>query len=111
MKDLINEFTDHLRNQIILQREYYEHARHVNRDSVAMTRFDDRASYAWDVLYRYYQSVLKMKRYQIQRRYAAGILRELNAPLFDAIEEAHQQRRRHRPKPPGEDPSEMMLPG
>ena len=110
MPDFINEFTDHLRGEFILHREHLEHARTVLKNHEAMTRHDGLASYTWDVLYWYYETVLKMKRYQTQRRYAAGILRELNEPLFEGIEKATRERRRRRRKPPEEGTTTSELP-
>jgi len=59
MPDFIIEFTDYLHKEFILHREHMDHARSVKKDYEAMAQYARLADYTWDVLYRYYETVLR----------------------------------------------------
>ena len=108
MQDPINEFTDYLRDEF---RKYQQWS----QDATAKGEYDKRSRYdflrdqAWETLYRYRETVLKLRRYSYQRTYANKILRELNGPYFEAIEEAIRKHRRRGRKPPPADPGALTL--
>jgi hypothetical protein len=108
MQDPINEFTDYLRDEFQRYQQWSLHA-------VANGEYDKRFRYeclrdqAWETLYRYRDTVLKLRRYTYQRRYADKILRELNEPYFEAIEAAIRKGRRRGRKPPPNDPGALTL--
>ena len=106
MEDPINEFTDYLRDEF---RKYHQWS----QNATAKGEYDKRSRYdflrdqAWESLYRYRDTVLKLRRYTYQRTYANKVLRELNEPYYDVLDVAVRKSRRR--KPPPTDPSALTL--